>query len=70
MNLNLDKPSTRTDLILCVTFGCDQVLARVGECGDVYPSVVGAFLDKDGRLCVVCPACNRRNRLPTRRKAA
>lgn len=56
-------------LVRCRTPGCNQVLARVGERGDVYPVVVGAFVDREGRLVVVCPSCDNRNRLPIRRAA-
>jgi RNase P subunit RPR2 len=55
-------------LIRCKSPSCPQVLATVGVRGDVYPKIVGAYWDKDGRCIVTCPACGTENRLPVRRR--
>jgi hypothetical protein len=61
----MSTPTLR--LVRCKSPACEQVLARVGERGDVYPVVVGAYVDKEGRLTIHCPLCTMRNRLPVRR---
>lgn len=61
--IRCDTPGTRQGET------CGQILARMGERGDCYPVVVGAYTDCDGRLTVTCPSCEQRKRLPARRIA-
>jgi phage FluMu protein Com len=64
-----DGAGSTMRLVRCKSPACEQVLARIGDRGDVYPQVPGAYVDHLGRLCVSCPQCKTRNRLPSVRKA-
>jgi len=42
---------------------CGQVLARRWAGGGLRILVLGAYVDREGRLVVECPACGRKNRV-------
>lgn len=42
---------------------CGQLLARRWQGGGLRILVLGAYVDREGRLTVECPACGRKSRV-------